>query len=166
MDNQTQQVMFSSKSNDWETPQHFYDKLNKEFGPFTLDPCASEETTKVSENYFTPSDNGLFQDWGGQTVFMNPPYGRSISNWIKKAHEESQRPNTKVICLIPARTDTRYWHEYCMKADEIYLVKGRLKFGNSSNAAPFPSAVVVFRGPPVDGMSRLPLRISTMENKT
>ena len=148
MNSQTQEVMFSSKSNEWETPQHFYDKLNKEFGPFTLDPCATEETTKVSENYFTQADNGLLQDWDGQTVFMNPPYGREIKDWLKKAYSESLKPGTKVVCLIPARTDTKYWHQYCMKAKEIHFVKGRLKFGNSDNSAPFPSAVVVFESQP------------------
>ena len=148
MDKQTQEVMFSSKSKDWETPQDFYEKLNEEFGPFTLDPCATEETTKVSECYFTPLDNGLSQSWEKQTVFMNPPYGREISAWIEKAYRESLKPNTKVVCLIPARTDTKYWHEYCMRAKEIHFVKGRLKFGNSENSAPFPSAVVVFESQP------------------
>ena len=79
---------------------------------------------------------------------MNPPYGREISTWIRKAYLESLKPGTKVVCLIPARTDTRYWHEYCMKAKEIHFVKGRLKFGNSENSAPFPSAVVVFESQP------------------
>ena len=146
MDKQTQEVMFSSKSKDWETPQDFYEKLNEEFGPFTLDPCATEESTKVPECYFTAEDDGLFQDWDGQTVFMNPPYGREISAWIGKAYSESLKPGTKVVCLIPARTDTKYWHEYCMEyAKEIHFVKGRLKFeGTSNNSAPFPSAVVVF----------------------
>ena len=169
MDNQTQQVMFSSKSNDWETPQHFYDKLNKEFGPFTLDPCATEKSTKVSEHYFTPSDDGLFQDWDGQTVFMNPPYGREIKAWIKKAYSESLKPDTKVVCLIPARTDTKYWHKFCMKASEIYFVKGRLHFENKgaeqTNAAPFPSAVVIFRGPPIVGMPPENLRVGAMDSK-
>jgi len=77
-------------------------------------------------------------------VFMNPPYGREIKNWIKKAYEESKKPNTIVVCLIPARTDTSYWHKYCMRASEIILIKGRLSFGDGSGSAPFPSAVVVF----------------------
>ena len=143
MDKQTQEVMFSSKSKDWETPQDFYEKLNEEFGPFTLDPCATEETAKC-ENYFTMQNDGLFRSWAKQTVFMNPPYGRQISNWIRKAYQEAQNPGTKVVCLIPARTDTRYWHDYCMRAKEIHFVKGRLKFGNSENSAPFPSAVIIF----------------------
>jgi len=143
MDKQTQETMFSSKSSDWETPQDFYEKLNEEFGPFTLDPCASEETAKC-ENYFTMQNDGLFRSWAKQTVFMNPPYGRQISNWIRKAYQEAQNPGTKVVCLIPARTDTKYWHDYCMRAKEIHFVKGRLKFGNSENSAPFPSAVIIF----------------------
>jgi len=96
---------------------------------------------------------------------MNPPYGRGIGKWIKKAYEEGEKCSTVVVCLVPSRTDTKWWHEYCMKADEIYFVKGRLKFGDSNNAAPFPSAVVVFRGPPIAGMARPQLRVTTMENK-
>lgn len=156
MDKQTQEVMFSSKSKDWETPQDFYEKLNEEFGPFTLDPCATEETTKVPEYYFTLQDNGLFQDWGGQTVFVNPPYGTKLKDWIKKCYEESLKPNTRVVCLIPSRTDTKYWHDYCMRAKEIHFVKGRLKFGNSTNCAPFPSAVIIFE-------SKREIIIKTME---
>jgi phage N-6-adenine-methyltransferase len=159
----TQQTMFSSKSSEWETPQDFYERLNRAYD-FNLDPCATANTAKC-KNYFTESDDGLSKDWEGHKVFMNPPYGREISKWIKKAYEEGSKPHTTVVCLIPSRTDTKYWHQYCMKADEIYFVKGRLKFGNSSNAAPFPSAVVVFRGPPVKGMARQSLRVSTMENK-
>jgi phage N-6-adenine-methyltransferase len=157
-------VHYSSKSAEWETPQDFYEMLNGTF-QFNLDPCASAETAKC-ENYFTEQEDGLSKNWEGHRVFMNPPYGRQIGKWIKKAYEEGEKRGTIVVCLIPSRTDTKYWHEYCMKADEIYLVKGRLKFGNSSNAAPFPSAVVVFRGRPFGGMSRLPLRISSMENKS
>jgi len=143
MDKSTQQVMFSSKSKEWGTPQHFFDKLSDKFGPFTLDPCANESNYKVA-NHFTEHENGLEQDWGGNVVFMNPPYGRAIKDWIKKAYEESGKENTTVVALIPARTDTRYWHDYVLKAHELYFVKGRLKFGNGENSAPFPSAVVVF----------------------
>ena len=143
MDSKTQKTLFSSKSMEWETPQKFYNQLNDRYS-FTLDPCATESTAKC-EKYFTESDDGLSQDWGGNVVFMNPPYGRAISSWIKKAYEESRKNNTVVVCLIPARTDTKYWHNYCMKAHEINFIKGRLKFGGSKNAAPFPSAVIVFR---------------------
>jgi site-specific DNA-methyltransferase (adenine-specific) len=145
MNKQTQQTMFSSKSKEWGTPQHFFDKLNKQFGPFTLDPCANTSNYKVA-TYYTENDNGLTQDWRGHTVFVNPPYGRGIKDWIEKAYKESLAPGTKVVMLIPARTDTRYWHDYVMKANNIYFVKGRLKFGNGENSAPFPSAVIVFEG--------------------
>ena len=144
MDKSVQQVMFSSKSKEWVTPQHFFDKLNKRFGPFTLDPCANSSNYKVMK-HFTEKENGLEQDWGGHIVFMNPPYGRAIKDWIKKAYEESRKENTMVIALIPARTDTRYWHNYVLKANDLYFVKGRLKFGNGENSAPFPSAVAVFK---------------------
>ncbi len=157
-------VHYSSKSSEWATPQDFYERLNRAYD-FNLDPCATADTAKC-KNYFTEEDDGLSKNWAGHRVFMNPPYGREIGKWIKKAYEEGNNPHTTVVCLIPSRTDTKYWHDYCMKADEIYFIKGRLKFGNSSNAAPFPSAVVVFRGAPADGMSRPPLRISSMENKS
>jgi phage N-6-adenine-methyltransferase len=140
----TQEVVFSSKSTDWSTPQHFFDQLEKRFGTFTLDPCSNSSNYKV-KNYFTEKDDGLNRDWSGHKVFMNPPYGRAIKEWIKKAYEEGQKENTTVVILIPARTDTRYWHDYVMKAEAIYFVKGRLKIGNGSNSAPFPSAVVVFK---------------------
>ena len=157
MDKKTQGVMFSSKSNDWATPQDFYNQLDAEFG-FTLDPCASQASAKCS-SFYTADDDGLSKDWGGQTVFMNPPYGRKIGNWIQKAYEEGEKSNTRVVALIPARTDTKYWHNYCMKATEIRFVKGRLKFGhgNTKNSAPFPSAVVIFSGSPppkISGMER------------
>ncbi len=144
MNEATQKTMFSSQSNEWETPKSFYDRLDKVFG-FTLDPCCTEQTAKCA-TYYTEADDGLSKDWGGHTVFMNPPYGRDIKDWIRKAHEEGKKDGTVVVALIPSRTDTRYWHEYCMRAKSIMFVKGRLKFGGSKNAAPFPSAVVVFDG--------------------
>ena len=144
MNTTTQQTMFSSKSKEWSTPQHFFDKLNDKFGPFTLDPCANPSNYKVPK-HFTAEEDGLEQDWRGEVVFMNPPYGRAIKDWIKKAYEESCKNNTTVIALIPSRTDTKYWHDYVLKAHELYFVKGRLKFGNGENSAPFPSAVAVFR---------------------
>ena len=162
MNKETQKTMFSSASGEWETPQDFYEKLNNTF-QFTLDPCSSSTTTKCKK-YFTAEQDGLVQDWEGHRVFMNPPYGRGIDKWLEKAFEEGEKPHTTVVCLIPARTDTKYWHRYCMKADEIYFVKGRLKFSNR-DPAPFPSAVVVFRGPPVRGMSRNHVRISTLSNR-
>jgi len=157
MDKKTQGIMFSSKSNDWATPQDFYNQLDAEF-EFTLDPCASQSSAKCA-SFYTADDDGLSKDWEGHTVFMNPPYGRKIGNWIQKAYEEGEKSNTRVVALIPARTDTKYWHNYCMKATEIRFVKGRLKFGqgNTKNSAPFPSAVVIFSGSPppkISGMER------------
>ncbi len=145
MNKQTQVVMFSSKTGQWATPQEFFDKLDWRFGPFNLDPCADADNAKCTK-FFTESDDGLSHSWEGYTSFINPPYGRGIEKWIKKAYEESRKDNTRVVMLIPARTDTKYWHHYVMKADEIHFVKGRLKFGDSANSAPFPSAVVVFDG--------------------
>ena len=157
MDKKTQGIMFSSKSDDWATPQDFYNQLDAEF-EFTLDPCASQSSAKCA-SFYTADDDGLSKDWEGHTVFMNPPYGRKIGNWIQKAYEEGEKSNTRVVALIPARTDTKYWHNYCMKATEIRFVKGRLKFGqgNTKNSAPFPSAVVIFSGSPppkISGMER------------
>ena len=135
-------VMFSSKKEDWETPQGFFDKLNDEFG-FTLDACALPKNAKC-RLFFTPEDDGLVQDWGGHTVFCNPPYGRKVTAWIEKCYVESRKENTKVVMLLPARTDTAYFHRYIYKKAEIRFVKGRLKFGNARSSAPFPSMVVVF----------------------
>jgi phage N-6-adenine-methyltransferase len=134
-------VLFSSKSNEWTTPNDFYEELNKEFN-FTLDPCCTKENAKCSK-YFTKEDDGLEQDWSKDIVFMNPPYAREIKHWVKKAYEESLKGAT-VVCLIPARTDTSYWHDYCFKGDVRFL-RGRLKFSNKGSA-PFPSAVVIFKG--------------------
>ena len=136
-------AMFSSATDMWATPQAFFDKLNAEFG-FTLDPCALPSNTKCTK-YYTPTDNGLLQDWQGEIVFCNPPYGRAIYDWVRKCSEEASKPNTTIVLLTPARTDTRWFHEFIYhKAKEIRFVKGRLKFGNAQTAAPFPSMGVVF----------------------
>ena len=136
-------AMFSSTTNEWETPQDFFDKLNEEFN-FTLDPCATPQNAKCKK-FYTIKEDGLKQNWQGETVFCNPPYGRAIKDWVRKCYEESKKPNTIVVMLIPARTDTTYFHDYIYKkARDIRFVKGRLKFGNSTNSAPFPSMVVVF----------------------
>lgn len=158
MDKNTLETMFSSKSNEWATPQSFFDKLNDIYGPFTLDAAASDDNYKVA-NYYTQADDSLSQNWEGNRVFLNPPYGRALKDWVRKGYEEGQKDNTTVVMLIPARTDTKYWHEWVMKADEIRFVRGRIKFGDGSNSAPFPSAVVVFRktafdGPRITGMER------------
>ncbi|MFI8612239.1 DNA N-6-adenine-methyltransferase [Staphylococcus capitis] len=138
------EVHYSSKSNEWATPQKLFDELNEEFN-FTLDPCATDENAKCNK-HFTIEDDGLSKDWSKDVVFMNPPYGREIKKWIKKAYEESLNGAT-VVCLIPARTDTTYWHDFIFdKADDIRFLRGRLKFGNSKNSAPFPSAIVLYRG--------------------
>lgn len=142
-DDMNTDVMFSSQTDDWATPQDFFDELNKEFN-FNLDPCANALNHKC-DRYFTVGQNGLLQDWGGRIVFCNPPYGRLIGDWVKKAYEEAQKPNTTVVMLIPARTDTKYFHEYIYKKHEIRFIRGRLKFGDSKNAAPFPSMVVVMK---------------------
>ncbi|WP_191559381.1 DNA N-6-adenine-methyltransferase [Metabacillus idriensis] len=133
--------LFTSNSDLWATPQDFFDRLNEEFG-FELDVCAIAENAKC-ERYYNPEINGLKQEWEG-VCWMNPPYGRSIGEWVKKAYQSSLAGAT-VVCLIPARTDTRWWHDYCMKG-EIRFVKGRLKFRDSKNSAPFPSAIVIFGG--------------------
>ena len=136
-------VHYSSKTNEWSTPQDFFDELDKEFN-FTLDPCATDGNAKC-DKYFTVDDDGLVQDWSNDIVFMNPPYGREIKHWIKKAYEESLNGAT-VVCLIPSRTDTTYWHDYIFgKAYDIRFVRGRLKFGGSKNSAPFPSAVIIYK---------------------
>lgn len=140
------EVMFSSKTDQWATPQDFFDKLNEEFH-FTLDPCA-DETNHKCELYFNREQNGLIQNWGGHRVFCNPPYGSEIKHWVEKCYKETQNGLCELaVMLIPSRTDTRWFHDYIYKKPnvEIRFIKGRLKFGDSNNSAPFPSMVVVFR---------------------
>ena len=140
-------VMFSSGdttgSYEWETPDDLFDGLDREFN-FTLDPCSTHTNAKCP-NYYTTEEDGLEQPWAPHNVFMNPPYGRDIGKWVAKAYEES-RLGATVVCLVPARTDTQWWHDYCLKGN-VRLIRGRLKFGYSKNSAPFPSAVVIFRPP-------------------
>ena len=138
-------AVYSSKRHDWETPQAFFDKLNLEFN-FTLDPCCTPNTAKCKK-YYTLKENGLLQDWCGETVFCNPPYGRKLKVWIEKCYNESCKPNTTVVMLIPARTDTIAFHKYIYNKAEIRFIKGRLKFrvdGDEVSRAPFPSMVVIF----------------------
>lgn len=135
------EVHFSSKSDNWATPMELFDRLNQEY-EFTLDPCASGGNAKC-DKYFTVADDGLTKDWSKDRVFMNPPYGREIGKWMKKAYESSI-DGALVVCLIPARTDTAWWHEYAMMG-EIEFIRGRIKFRGHKNPAPFPSAIVVFR---------------------
>jgi len=131
-------VHFSSKTDMHATPQDFFDALNDEFG-FETDVCALPENAKC-DKYYTPEQDGLAQEWKG-VCWMNPPYGREIGKWMKKAYQSSE---ATVVCLVPSRTDTRWWHEYAMKG-EIRFIRGRLKFGEAKNSAPFPSALVIFR---------------------
>lgn len=135
-------VHFSSKTDLWYTPIDFFNKLNNKYN-FTLDPCASHENAKCKK-YYTKEDDGLSKSWDNEIVFMNPPYGREISKWVKKA---SEARSSIVVCLLPARTDTKYFHDYIYKKDnvEIEFIKGRLKFGGSNNSAPFPSMIVIFK---------------------
>ena len=133
--------VFSSTTDLWETPQDFYDRLNEEFH-FDLDPCALPDNAKC-EKYFTPEEDGLKQDWQGHRVFCNPPYGTAIKHWVKKCYDEA-RKGVLVVMLIPARTDTSYFHDYIYHKAEIRFIRGRLKFGKAQQGAPFPSMVVVF----------------------
>ena len=135
-------VNFSSTTDMWATPQEFFNKYNEIYN-FDIDVCASPENAKC-EQYFTEQDNALKQTWKG-SCWMNPPYGKNVTiKWMKKAYESSLEGAT-VVCLVPSRTDTVWWHEYAMKGG-ITFVRGRLKFGGSKQPAPFPSAVVVFKG--------------------
>lgn len=142
-------ALFSSANMNWSTPQDFFDRLNEEFH-FTLDAAATHKSAKCKK-YFTPQDDGLKQPWnaGGGAVFCNPPYGKDICNWVRKAYEESQR-GTTVVLLIPSRTDTAYFHDYIYGKAELRFVRGRLKFTDESGmpggSSPFPSLVVVYNG--------------------
>lgn len=127
---------------EWATPQWLFDALHREFS-FTLDPCSTHENAKCGR-HFTQAEDGLRQSWADEVVFMNPPYGREIILWMRKAHVSALHERATVVCLVPARTDTRWWHSYAMK-HEIRLFHGRLCFGAGTNPAPFPSAVIVMR---------------------
>lgn len=135
--------LFTSETPEWATPAKFFQELDKEFH-FDLDPCSTDENAKC-ERHYTIDTDGLKQDWGGARVFCNPPYGRELPKWVKKCYEESRKPNTLVVMLIPARTDTSYFHDYIYhKAREIRFIRGRLHFNEAKQAAPFPSMVVIF----------------------
>lgn len=137
-------ALFSSNLDGYETPQWLFDELNKEFN-FTLDPCCTPQTAKC-DKYYTKKENGLIQNWEGEVVFINPPYGREIPKWVKKGYEEYLKGVTTVF-LLPSRTDTRWFHDYATKG-EIRFIKGRLRFkgavGGTSNDAPFPSIILIF----------------------
>lgn len=147
-------VHFSSEKQDWATPQKFFDEMNAKYGPFDLDVCATEENKKC-DIYYSPDISGLTHPWAGMVdshfipkCWMNPPYGRGLGDWIKKAYDESQK-GCFVVALLPARTDTRYFHEYIYNKPGVTIefLRGRLKFGDAKNSAPFPSMIVVFNPP-------------------
>ncbi len=123
---------------EWGTPQRLFDELDREFH-FTRDVCASRENFKVM-SYWDIGDDALSQEWQG-ICWMNPPYGQNIGRWLKKAYES----HATVVCLVPSRTDSKWWHQWVMKADEIRFIRGRLRFLGATDGAKFPSAIVIFR---------------------
>jgi len=136
--------LLSSDKMDWATPKAFFDALNEEFN-FTVDVCASEWNAKL-ERYWSEVDDSLSLSWVGEVCFMNPPYGRDIKHWVKKAYEESLK-GAVVVGLIPSRTDTSYWHDYIQDKADVRFIRGRLKFERPEGAcdpAPFPSAVIIW----------------------
>ena len=133
-------IIFSRSTDEWETPSDVYKALDDEFH-FTLDPCATKENRKC-EKYFTAEENGLEKNWGGEIVFCNPPYSR-VRDWVKKCSDESA--HATVVMLIPARTDTRWFHDYVYGKAEVRFIRGRLHYSNSKYSCPFPSMIVVFR---------------------
>ena len=132
-------IHFSSKSDLWETPQHIFDQYNAVYH-FSTDVCATKENAKCG-HFFTKEQDGVKQEWRG-SCWMNPPYGREIKKWMEKAYNSALAGAT-VVCLVPARTDTNWWHDYAMQGD-VSFIRGRLKFGGHKNSAPFPSAIVIF----------------------
>lgn len=135
------ELMFSSKTDLWSTPQDLFDELNKEFN-FDIDVCALPENAKC-ERYFSPQIDGLSQKWEG-VCWCNPPYGREIGKWVEKAYNSAKFGGAVVVMLLPARTDTKWFHNFIYNIAEIRFIKGRLKFGNAENSAPFPSMIVIF----------------------
>lgn len=131
------------RTDEWDTPQDLYEKLDAEFG-FNLDPCSTDENKKCVLHY-TKAEDGLKQDWGGCRVFCNPPYSET-KLWVRKAYHESRKPNTIIVMLLPASTDTRWFHRYIYHRTEIRFVRGRVRFSNSNANAPFASMIVIFRG--------------------
>lgn len=136
-------VHYSNESHLWETPDDFWNQIVEEFSP-ELDVCALPENAKCPK-YYSPEDDGLKKEWSG-CCWMNPPYGREIGKWMRKAYEESRKIGTRVIALVPSRTDTKWWHEYAMKGD-VRFIKGRLYFkrlDGHTGRAPFPCALIIF----------------------
>jgi site-specific DNA-methyltransferase (adenine-specific) len=144
---------FSSQSDEWATPPELFADLSRLFGPFDLDPCATTDNA-LCEHFFTREDNGLAQDWGTGRVYMNPPYGRHIGTWLCKALYAAQL-GALVVCLVPARTDTVWWHTYTPRA-QVRFLRGRLSFTRLDGRraqAPFPSAILIFEPPSMLGGS-------------
>ena len=131
-------ALLTSLTDEWETPQDLFDKLDSEFH-FTLDVCANAQNHKCNQ-YYTKADDGLKMPWGG-VIWCNPPYGREVGKWVEKC----AKCDGMAVMLLPARTDTRWFHEFIYNKAEVRFIKGRLKFGGSKNSAPFPSMVVIFR---------------------
>ena len=134
--------LFSSASVEWATPWELFRQLDAEFH-FNLDPCSTHENAKCAD-HFTKAEDSLLQDWGGNRVFCTPPYGRELPKWIRKAYNEAEK-GALVVMLIPARTDTRAFHDYIYHQAEIRFIRGRIKFGDAKASAPFPSMLVIFR---------------------
>lgn len=134
--------LFDSSSCEWETPQDLFDRLNDEFH-FTLDVCSTDENAKCRKHY-TKEQDGLKQDWTGETVWCNPPYGRGVGAWCQKCYEHFISGGTAVM-LIPARTDTRWFHQWVYGKAELRFIEGRVKFGNAKFNAPFPSMIVIYK---------------------
>lgn len=140
-------TLVSAKSIEWETPPEVFEPLNKEFH-FTLDVCATASNRKC-ERYFSKTEDGLFQSWSKETCWMNPPFGRSVQLWVKKALEESLSSGATTVCLIPAKTNTNWWHELVIGRAEVRFIRGRIKFirdgKQTTQALPWPMAVLIFR---------------------
>ena len=134
--------LFTSERKDWETPAELFQLYDKEFG-FTLDVCATAQNAKCPD-YFSPEQDGLAQDWQGNVCWMNPPYGREIINWVEKARREAAKGGCLVVCLLPARTDTGWFHSYIKDKAEIRFLEGRIEFVGADNSAPFPSMICIF----------------------
>ena len=135
--------LFSSRSDEWETPWNLFNQLNAEFH-FNTDVCATPQNKKCA-HFYSKDEDGLKQSWRG-TCWMNPPYGRVIKDWVEKAYKSTLENAETVVCLLPARTDTAWWHEFVIPhASEVRFLRGRIKFSNAKAGAPFPSAIVVFK---------------------
>lgn len=136
------QGLYTSETDEWETPAEFFRALDAIY-KFTLDACATEENHKCAK-YYTKKEDGLKQDWSGETVWMNPPYGREIKKWVEKAEKEGRKTNTRVVCLLPARTDTAWFHDHVLGKARIQFIRGRIRFSGSKWNAPFASILAIY----------------------